>query len=157
MANQEIPLVIEKVDADCFDEFLGLIEKLAEYEKLSPPDEAARRRLRLDCLSEKPNYEACVGKLGEKCVAYIIYFYTYSSFLALPTLFLEDIFVLEEYRRRGIGKKLFDRVREIAKERGCGRIEFAVLTWNKTAQRFYETLKAERLGWFLYRLNRENF
>ena len=157
MEKQENLLVIRKVDADTFEAFLGLVAKLAQFEKLAPPDEAAKNRLRVDCLSEKSKFEALVGKIGDKCVSYALYFFTYSSFLALPTLFLEDIFVLEEYRGHGFGKKMFDEIREIAKRQGCCRIEFSVLTWNKSAQQFYERNKAERTDWFLYRLVRENF
>ena len=157
MKKQENQLVIKKVDADTFDEFAVLVDKLAKYEKLSPPDEAAKKRLKVDCLSEKPRYEAFVGKIRGKCVSYALCFFTYSSFLALPTLFLEDIFVLEEHRGQGIGKKMFGEIREIAKRQGCCRIEFTVLTWNKSAQQFYERNKAERSEWFLYRLVRENF
>jgi GNAT superfamily N-acetyltransferase len=75
----------------------------------------------------------------------------------LPTLFLEDIFVLEKYRQQGIGKKMFDFLKEIAKREDCGRIEFTVLKWNKSAQEFYEKNRAKRLEWFLYRLVMENF
>jgi GNAT superfamily N-acetyltransferase len=157
MNKEENLVVIEKVDAETFDDFLGLIDKLAEYEKLAPPDGEAKKRLRRDCLSEKPKYQAFIGKSGEKYVSYVIFLFTYSSFLALPTLFLEDIFVLEEYRRQGIGKKMFDFLREIAKREGCGRIEFTVLKWNKSAQEFYERNRAKRLEWFLYRLVKEDF
>ena len=157
MDKAENLVVIEKVKAETFDDFLGLIDKLAEYEKLPPPDDEAKRRLRRDCLSEKPKYEAFIGKIGDKPVSYIIYFFTYSSFLALPTLFLEDIFVLKDYRRQGIGQKMFDYLKETAKREGCGRIEFTVLKWNKSAQEFYEKNGAKRLEWFLYRLVKEDF
>ena len=157
MDKEENLVVIEKVKAETFDDFLGLIDKLAEYEKLAPPDEEAKRRLRRDCLSDKPKYEAFIGKVGDKSVSYIIYFFTYSSFLALPTLFLEDIFVLKEYRRQGVGQKMFDFLKETAKREGCGRIEFTVLKWNKSAQEFYEKNRAKRLEWFLYRLVKEDF
>jgi GNAT superfamily N-acetyltransferase len=157
MNKEENLVVIEKVDAKTFDDFLGLIDKLAEYEKLAPPDEAAKTRLRRDCLSDKPKYQAFVGKFGDKYVSYVIFLFTYSSFLALPTLFLEDIFVLEEYRRHGVGKKMFAFLREIAKREGCGRIEFTVLKWNKSAQEFYARNRAKRLEWFLYRLVKEDF
>jgi len=150
-------VVIEQVNAKNFDEFLGLIDKLAEYEKLLSPDEEAKRRLRRDCLYDKPKFQAFVGKIGDKYVSYVIFFFTYSSFLALPTLFLEDIFVLEEYRRQGMGKKMFDFLKETAKCEGCGRIEFTVLKWNKSAQEFYEKNKARRLEWYLYRLANEDF
>ena len=157
MNKKENSLVIQQVDEEIFDDFLGLIEKLAEYEKLAPPNEEARRRLRNDCLSDKPKYEAFIGKIGNKCVSYIIYFFTYSSFLALPTLYLEDIFVLEKYRRKGIGQRMFDHLKEIATLEGCGRIEFTVLKWNKSAQEFYEKNKAKPLEWLSYRLVREDF
>jgi GNAT superfamily N-acetyltransferase len=150
-------MVIKKVTAETFDDFLGLIDKLAKYEKLAPPGEEAKNRLRRDCLSDKPKYQAYLGKIGDKPVAYIIYFFTYSSFLALPTLFLEDIFVREEYRRQGVGKRMFDFLKETAKREGCGRIEFTVLKWNKSAQEFYEKNKAQQLEWFLYRLVKDDF
>jgi GNAT superfamily N-acetyltransferase len=108
MNKEENSIVIQQVNEEIFDDFLSLIDKLAEYEKLSPPNEEARRRLRIDCLSDKPKYQAFIGKIGNKCVSYVIYFFTYSSFLGLPTLYLEDIFVLEEYRRQGVSKKCLD-------------------------------------------------
>jgi GNAT superfamily N-acetyltransferase len=157
MNKEENSVVIKQVNAETFDVFLGLIDKLAEYEILSPPDKEAKNRLRIDCLSDKPKYQAFIGKIGNKSVSYLIYFFTYSSFLALPTLYLEDIFVLEEYRRQGVGKKMFDYLKEIAKLEGCGRIEFTVLKWNKSAQEFYEKNKAKRMDWFLYRLVKEDF
>ena len=157
MKKDENLVVIKEVNTETFDDFLGLIDKLAKYERLAPPDEEAKRRLRKDCLSDKPKYKALIGKVGDKSVSYVIFFFTYSSFLALPTLFLEDIFVLEECRRHGIGKRMFDFLREIAKREGCGRIEFTVLKWNKLAQEFYEKNGAKRLEWYLYRLANTDF
>ncbi len=157
MNKEENLVVIEKVDEKTFNDFLGLIDKLAEYEKLAPPDEEAKKRLRQDCLSDKPKYQAFIGKFGDKYVSYVIFLFTYSSFLALPTLFLEDIFVLEEYRRHGVGKKMFAFLKEIAKREGCGRMEFTVLKWNRSAQEFYRRNRAKRLEWFLYRLVKEDF
>lgn len=151
------PLSIEKVDEESFNDFLGLIDKLAEFEKLRSPDSEAKNRLRQDCLSQNPKYQAFIGKIKDKPIAYIIYFFTYSSFLAMPTLFLEDIFVLEEYRRQGVGKKMFKFIKDTAKREGCDRIEFTVLKWNKAAQQFYEENKAQRLEWFLYRIKKEDF
>jgi GNAT superfamily N-acetyltransferase len=148
---------ITEVTAESFADFLGLISKLAEYEKLQPPDHEAQQRLRRDCLSDKPKYKAYIGKLDDKAVAYIIYFFTYSSFLAQSTLYLEDIFVLQEYRRRGIGEKMFNFIRQIAKREGCGRIEFAVLKWNTSAQEFYKKNGAQRLEWDSYRITKDNF
>jgi GNAT superfamily N-acetyltransferase len=155
--DKEDSLVIRKVDAETIDDLLGLIDKLAEYENLAPPNKEAKERLRLDCLSDKPKYRAFVGSIGDRYVSYVIYFFTYSSFLALPTLYIEDIFVLEEFRRQGVGRKMLDHCKRIAELEGCGRIEFTVLTWNKPAQAFYEKNRAKRLEWFFYRLPREDF
>ena len=157
MNQKEKSLIIHRVNEETFEDFLGLIDKLAEYEKLTPPNEDARRRLRTDCLSDKPKFHAFIGKIGNIYVSYVIYFFTYSSFLGLPTLYLEDIFVLEEYRRQGVGQRMFDYLKGIAKLDGCGRIEFTVLKWNKSAQEFYEKNKAKRLEWFVYRLVKEDF
>ena len=157
MNKKESMVVIEKVNVETFNDFLGLIDKLAEYEKLVPPDEEAKKRLRRDYLSDKPKYQAFIGKFGDKYVSYVIFLFTYSSFLALPTLFVEDIFVLDEYRLQGIGKKMFDFLKETAKRERCGRIEFTVLKWNKSAQKFYEKNKAKPMQWFLYRLVKEDF
>jgi len=146
---------IKRVDSNNFDDFLFLIDKLAEYEKLTPPDDSARVRLKHDGLGKDSKYEAYLGLLGAHPVSYLIFFMTYSSFLALPTLYIEDIFVLEEHRRKGIGTKLFEFCVKLANDRGCGRIEFCVLIWNDPAIKFYEKHKAERLGWYFYRLDRK--
>jgi GNAT superfamily N-acetyltransferase len=158
MHKEETQVTIEKVNAETIEDFLGLITKLAEYEKLSPPDKEAKNRLRHDCLSITPKYQAFLGKVGERYVAYVIYFFTYSSFLALPTLYLEDLFVLQEYRHLGVGKTLFNFIKATAKQEGCGRIEFTVLTWNKSAQQFYAKNKAKCLeDWYFYRITKEDF
>ena len=151
-------LIIEPIKNSNFDEFLKLIVKLAEYEKLTPPDEKAKIQLRKDGLSKKPKYEAYVGKINEKYVGYIIFFMTYSSILAKQTLYLEDIFVLNEYRKKGIGQKLFNFIISKAKERNCGRIEWHVLDWNQVGIKFYEKNNAKLLSnWLLYRLTSDQF
>ena len=133
-------------------EFTKLVLALAEFEKLDPPSKAGRRRLAEDIFVRKRIY-LFVAEDGDRLVGYALYFYTYSSFLARPSLYLEDLFVLPEYRKRGVGYDLFRRcVREAVSE-GCGRMEWAVLTWNERAIRFYERLGATRLSdWYVYRL-----
>ena len=154
--NSEIQ--IEKITPDNFDDFLYLVEKLAEYEKLPPPDVKAKERLKKDAFSENPKYEAYLAKLNEKYVAYLIFFMNYSSFLALPVLYIEDIFVLEEYRKKGIGQLLFNFCVLKAEEKNCGRMEWHVLDWNKLGVDFYEKNKAIHLSnWKYYRLNRDRF
>lgn len=131
-------------------DFVGLVRGLAAYEKLKPPTPAACRRLVAD-IGRRLRVLLC--EVEGKKVAYAIYFFTYSSFLARPTLYLEDLFVLPEYRRHGIGKKFFDALRRVARREKCGRMEWMVLDWNKSAIRFYDTLGARPLKeWITYRL-----
>jgi len=105
---------------------------------------------------EKKRINMFVAEEGEKLVGYALHFFTYSSFLARPTLYLEDLFVLEEYRAKGVGFGLFKRCVDEAISKGCGRMEWAVLTWNKKALDFYEQIGARRLSdWYFYRLDQE--
>ena len=151
-------LKIEKISHENFNEFLYLIDKLAEYEKLDPPDHKAKNRLRIDGLHEKPKYKAYLARINDKYVGYVIYFMNYSSFLALPTLYIEDIFLLNEYRKKGIGQKLFNFCVKKADENKCGRIEWHVLDWNKLGINFYEKNNAKHLSnWLYYRLTKDQF
>ncbi len=146
-------LTIEPLAEDNFSDFVSLMEKFAEYENLEPPDEEAKRRLKQDGFSGNPAFEAYLGKVDGKAVGYITFFTTYSTFRGQPTLFLEDIFVLAESRRNGLGQKLFDFYLRQARERGCGRAEWCVLDWNEPAIQFYEKNRAERLNWIFYRMD----
>jgi GNAT superfamily N-acetyltransferase len=148
-------LAIERVVEENFHDFCALIEKLAEYERLDPPDDEAKARLKNDGLSDNPRYEAYLGRVGGEAVSYAVFFQTYSSFLAMPTLYLEDIFVLEEFRRAGLGQRMFEFCVKKAGEKGCGRMEWCVLDWNQPAIDFYEKNKANRLNWIFYRLTQE--
>lgn len=132
--------------------FLELLVELARFEHLEPPNAEGKGRIIQDIFKRK-KARLFIATSEKKSVGYALYFYTYSSFLAAPTLYLEDIFILEEFRRRGIGLALFMRcVREAVKE-GCGRMEWSVLTWNKNAIEFYDKLGARRLDeWYAYRL-----
>jgi len=151
-------ITIEEISHENFNEFLYLIDKLAEYEKLDPPDQKAKHRLRVDGLYENPKYEAYLAMINDEYVGYIIYFMSYSSFVALPTLYLEDIFILKEYRKEGIGQKLFNFCVKKADEKNCGRIEWHVLDWNKPGIDFYEKNKAKHMSnWLYYRLTKEQF
>ena len=143
---------IERVSERSFEEFLFLIERLAEYEKLDPPDGMAKKRLKKDALRKDPPFEAYLGRIDGKAVSYLIFFMTYSSFLALPTLYIEDIFVLKGHRRQGVGRAMFRFCVKKAREKGCGRVEWCVLTWNEPAIRFYEKNGGTRLGWYFYRM-----
>lgn len=135
------------------DAFLDLLVGLANFERLEPPDADAKRRITRDIFVKKRAH-LLVAKFGRRCVGYALYFYTYSSFLARPTLYLEDIFVSEQFRAKGVGRALFLACVDEAVKEHCGRMEWAVLTWNKNAIKFYEKLGSERLdSWYVYRLN----
>lgn len=138
------------------DTILSLVDGLAAYEKLAPPDAAAKKRLIDDIFAERPRLEAYLGEYEGRAVGYAFVFETYSSFLALPTLYLEDLFVLPEFRNKKVGYALFTAMVGEAHRRGCGRMEWAVLDWNQNAIDFYRRLGAKHLKeWQVYRLVRE--
>jgi GNAT superfamily N-acetyltransferase len=137
---------------------MELILGLAEYEKLEPPDEAAQERLKRDIFGEKPRLEAWLAFVDGEAAGYALILETYSSFLALPTLYLEDIFVKPEFRGCGAGAALFRRMVDEAERRGCGRMEWVVLDWNRPALEFYERFGAVQLKeWVTMRLTRADF
>jgi GNAT superfamily N-acetyltransferase len=133
---------------------LALIDALAQYERMDPLPPDGRERIRQDLFGPRPRIEAHLAFLNEQAVGYTITLESYSSFLARPTLYLEDLFVLPEYRRHGVGRVFFRFLAAEALRRGCGRMEWAVLTWNQLAIDFYEKLGARRLEeWLVYRLD----
>jgi GNAT superfamily N-acetyltransferase len=132
---------------------LGLIDALADFEKLKKPNKTARARLIRDAFGKRKRFDVLLAFINKETVGYAIIFETYSSFRALPTLYLEDIFVLPEFRKQGIGLKLFKRCVSEARKRGCGRMDWMVLDWNKNAIRFYRKQRATLMkAWLLYRL-----
>jgi len=149
------PLTIRRVRPDDGPALLSLILALAAYEKLDPPDAAAQQRLIRDLGGTHPRYEAYLAELDGRPVGYTFIFETYSSFLALPTLYLEDFFVLPEERGKKVGLALFRAMVREAHRRGCGRMEWAVLDWNQLAIDFYDRAGARQLKeWKYYRLTR---
>lgn len=148
------PTIRKATPADA-EAVLSLVDALADYEKLKRPDADARKRLVSDMFSERPRIEAFLAEHDGKSVGYAFVFETYSSFLALPTLYLEDLFVLPEYRSKKIGYALFTAMVAEAHRRGCGRMEWTVLDWNQLAIDFYKKLGATHMKeWHLYRLLR---
>ena len=132
---------------------LDLIDALADFEKLKKPTALARKRLLRDAFGPRKRFDVFLALIDRRAIGYAIIFETYSSFRALPTLFLEDLFILPGFRKRGIGKRLFHRCVEEASKRGCGRMEWIVLDWNEGAQRFYHRHHAHHMKeWQLYRL-----
>jgi GNAT superfamily N-acetyltransferase len=136
------------------DTWLALVDALADYEKLDRPTPDARARLLNDAFGPGPHrIQVYMAQVDGRDVAYAITCETYSSFLALPTLYLEDLFVLPDARRHGVGRAMFRYLAGEAVRRGCGRMEWVVLDWNQLAIDFYDKLGARRMTeWYTYRL-----
>ena len=152
-------MIIRQAEAEDAPTVLRLIEALAEYEQLAPPDETAQARFVADGWEGegRPRFEAFLAEVEENGVktaaGYAVTFETYSSFLARPTLYLEDIFVLPEFRRHGVGSAMMRHLIALAERRNCGRMEWVVLDWNTSAQEFYHKFGATHLkDWYTYRL-----
>jgi GNAT superfamily N-acetyltransferase len=132
---------------------LGLIRKLAEYEKLSHACVATEDLLLRHLFASQPAAQALVAEADGRPVGFALYFQTFSTFVGRPGIWLEDLFVLPEVRGKGIGRLLLKRVAQIAVERNCGRLEWAVLDWNAPAIGFYKKLGALPLDdWTTYRV-----
>jgi len=150
-----MPLTIVPLAEERFDDFVGLIQALADYEHLPRPDAAAQERMRADAFGTRRRFEAALAiDDSGRAVGYAIWFETYSTFLAKPTMFLEDLFVLEDARESGAGGMLFEHVRALGAERGCGRMDWNVLDWNTPARDFYDRRNAQWMKeWLLYRIS----
>ena len=156
MSKVSYKIKIRKAQIDDCKSLFSLIDALADYEKLQRPNLQARERLTNDLFGNLPRINAWLTEIDGKAVAYAITLFTYSSFLALPTLYLEDIFVLPEYRSFGVGKELFKHCAKLALEEGCGRMEWQVLDWNKLAIDFYKKIGARQIKeWLPFRFTRE--
>jgi GNAT superfamily N-acetyltransferase len=143
-ADADVPLILQ------------LVHDLATFEKLGHEVAATEEKLRtaLFPAAGRPTAECLLAFADDKTPAgFAVYFTNYSTFLAQPGLYLEDLFVRPEFRGRGIGKALLLHVARLANQRGCGRMEWTVLDWNETAQAFYKKLGATVLpDWRICRL-----
>jgi len=132
---------------------LRLIKGLAEYEKLTDEVRATEDDLRQSLFGPNPSAEVVVGYAGDEPVGFALFFHNYSTFLARPGMYLEDLFVLPEWRGHGYGRQLLAHLATLAVERGCGRLEWAVLDWNEPAIGFYKRLGAKPLhDWTVFRV-----
>ncbi|HPN34926.1 MAG TPA: GNAT family N-acetyltransferase [bacterium] len=139
---------------------LQLIRGIAEYEKMSDQVQNTRAAIVKNGFGRRPYFEALLGEIKKngrwQAVSFALYFYTYSTFTGKPSLYLEDLFVEPAFRGSGIGKALFLRLAHIARQRGCGRMEWSVLNWNKPAIQFYVAHGATAMkGWTVYRLDEQ--
>jgi GNAT superfamily N-acetyltransferase len=141
---EDVPLIAE------------LIEALARYEKLEHEVVMTEEKLTTHLFGERRYAETLIAEDGDRPVGFALFFHTFSTFLAQPGLYLEDLFVVPERRGAGIGRALLERLAQVAIDRGCGRLEWAVLNWNQDAIRFYERLGAKpNSEWTVYRLTGE--
>ena len=148
------PITIRSAAVDDVPTILAFIRKLADYERLAHQVEATENVLRVSLFGQRPGAEVLLAFVGGEAAGFALFFHNFSTFVGRPGLYLEDIFVDEGYRGRGVGRALFARLGEIARERKCRRFEWAVLDWNESAIRFYRSLGARELSdWRLFRLS----
>jgi GNAT superfamily N-acetyltransferase len=146
-------LAISRATARDAPTILALIRGLAEYERLAHQVEATLATVRRHGFGRRRYFEVLICRRGRTAIGFALYFFTYSTFMGRPTLYLEDLFVLPDERGRGAGRALLRALARIALRRGCGRLEWAVLDWNAPAIRFYQRLGAGlRREWILTRL-----
>lgn len=132
---------------------LRFIRELAEYERLLHEVVATEDRLRETLFGARPGAEVVIAEEAGAPVGFALFFHNYSTFLAQPGLYLEDLYVRPEARGRGAGRALLAHLARLAKERGCGRLEWWVLDWNESAIRFYRSLGAQAMDdWTVFRL-----
>ncbi|HEY6461705.1 MAG TPA: GNAT family N-acetyltransferase [Polyangiaceae bacterium] len=124
---------------------LGLIRALARYERLEHEVVGTEADLREHLFGARPRAEVLLVEEAGAVVAFALFFHNYSTFLCKPGLYLEDLFVLPEHRRKGYGKALLAALARLARERGCGRFEWSVLDWNESALAFYRSLGAQTM------------
>jgi GNAT superfamily N-acetyltransferase len=148
-----VSVLVRPLVANDVDRLLELIDGLADYEKLARPDADARQRLAADAVSDPPRFRTLLAEVDGSVVGYAIFFFTYSTFRARPSLYLEDIFVLPNIRGQGAGLALFRAVAAEAAHSGCARMEWQVLAWNEPSIKFYERLGAKHMdAWLPFRL-----
>ena len=121
---------------------VALIRGLAEYERLVHEVEITPAQARRHGFGRRPYFETLICRRGRRPVGFALYFFTYSTFLGRPSLYLEDLFVLPEERGRGAGRALLRALGKVAMARGGGRMEWTVLDWNAPAIRFYRRIGA---------------
>ena len=150
-------LVIRQANPNDVSLILNLIKQLAEYEKLLHEVVATENDIR-ENVFEKEFAEVLIAEFDNKPAGMALFFYNFSTFVGKPGIYLEDLFVLPEYRGNGIGKKLLLSLIKYAKEKNCGRVEWCVLDWNKPAIDFYKNLGAVSMDeWNVFRVTGDKF
>jgi GNAT superfamily N-acetyltransferase len=147
---------IRPADVEDVPIILELIRDLAAYERAPNEVTATEERLADVLFGERPSAEVLLAFEGQAPVGFAVYFYNFSTWLGRPGLYLEDLFVKPENRGKGYGRALLVELAKIARDRGCGRMEWAVLDWNEPAIKFYHALGAKPMDeWTVFRLTRD--
>ena len=138
---EDVPIILE------------LIRDLATYERAPDEVTATEKQLVEVLFGERPAAEVLLAFEGQSAVGFAVYFYNFSTWLGRPGLYLEDLFVKPDRRGKGYGRALLVELAKIARDRGCGRMEWAVLDWNEPAIKFYRALGARPMHeWTVFRL-----
>jgi GNAT superfamily N-acetyltransferase len=143
--NESMAILIRPAQPGDVSQILTFIRALAAYEREPDAVRATEEELLLHGFGENPYYCCLMAELDGKPAGFALYFFDYSTWLGKPGLYLEDLFVAMEFRGRGIGKALLQRVAAIAVEKGCARLKWEVLDWNAPAIEFYSAMGAEFL------------
>ncbi len=156
IVSTEAPFRIEPATEEDIPVILRFIKELAEYEHLTHEVVATEASLRESLFGTRRSAEVIIAYAEAEPVGFAVFFHNYSTFLARPGLYVEDLFILPQWRGRGLGRQLLAYTAKIAVKRGCGRLEWSVLDWNQPAIRFYRALGARPLDeWTVYRLTSE--
>jgi GNAT superfamily N-acetyltransferase len=135
---------------------LSLIRELAEYERLSHEVVATEGLLRESLFGDRRGAEVLIACCKGAPAGFALFFHSFSTFLGRPGIYLEDLYVKPKFRGRGIGRALLAHLARLAKERGCGRLEWAVLDWNEPAIKLYKSIGAVPMDeWTVYRVTGE--
>ena len=131
----------------------SLVRELADYEKLLDDAKATAADFLREIESPNPVIHVLIAEWNGSPCGFALYFFNFSTFVGRPGLYLEDLFVRPAQRKHGIGRALLRALARIASQRGCGRMEWAVLDWNEPALRFYKSLDARQMNeWIIHRL-----
>lgn len=148
------PFVLRSATPDDVPVILACIRGLAEYEKLAHQVVATEPLLRETLFGARPAAEVILAFRDDEAAGFVLFFHNYSTFLARPGVYLEDLFVFPRFRGQGLGRLLLAKLARIAIDRGCGRLEWSVLDWNVDAIRFYESVGAQAMTeWTINRVS----
>lgn len=149
-------LTFRQAEEKDIPKILAFIRELAIYEKMEEQAIATAKLLK-EWLFEKKTATVFFAVFEGKEIGYSLFFHNFSTFLGKPGIYIEDLFILPDYRGRGFGRAFLATIAKMAADEGCGRVEWACLDWNKPSIAFYLSLGAEQLGeWTTYRLTGEN-